>query len=90
MSEKSEYQKTMDSNILSIEASIGEHLSKGHVPEILIARTSLLEQIFEHLDYTDQINWNDPEGVIIGMGDGQIPLRVFRSNDVPYGIIIVR
>lgn len=90
MSEKSEYQKLMDDNIYSIEVSIGEHLSRGHTPEILIAKSSLLDQIFEHLDYTDQINWNDPEGVIIGLGDGQIPLRVFRSNDVPYGIIIVR
>lgn len=90
MTEKSEYQKIMDSNILSIEASIGEHLSNNHVPEILVARASLLDQIFEHLDYTDEINWNDPDGVIIALGDGQIPLRVYRSNDVPYGIIIVK
>lgn len=89
MSDKSEYQKVMDSRILDMEACIGEHLSKGFTPELLIGTDRTITEIFSYLRV--EPDWNNPEGRVIAFGDnGDVMLRIFRSVDVPYGTIVIR
>lgn len=87
--EKSEYHKMMDSRILDIEACIGEHLSRGVIPEILLATSRTIDEICGYLGI--EPDWTNPEGRAIDFGDDkEIVLRIYRSVDVPYGTVIIR
>ena len=85
--EENEWQKNMRSLILSIEATIGDHLSKGHTPAVLITTDSTVRQLEDYLKIT--IDWST-KPVMLTFGDGSIELQLIRGNDLNKGQLLVR
>lgn len=78
--EENEWQEMMKNVILDMEAQIGEHLSKGHTPTAAVMTDSSIRQIEEFCGVT--IDWSNP---IINLGDGEVPLRIYRTVDLKNG-----
>lgn len=87
--ERTEYQKAWDDRIQLIEVGISESLIKGVTPEILMGTDRTIRELCEHLEVVP--DWNNPDGRAIAFGDdGEIPLVLFRTVDLPYGKIVIR
>ena len=86
--ERTEYQKVWDDRIRDIEVAISERLMVDK-PELLLAGNRTIEELCAHLEVVPE--WNNPHGRAIAFGDdGEVVLQLFRSVDVPYGVIIIR
>lgn len=82
------HEEIMKLQISNIEAAIGEYLSHGFEPTIILIRPTECNILLDYLKVeTDYKDWE--EGVYIGFG-GDIKLKIIRTNDIKSGEIYVR
>lgn len=87
--EKSEYQLMWEERVRDIEVAISENLMQNRTPEILLANNLTIEQLCGYMGL--EPDWTNQEGRAIAFGDDEeVILRLYRSVDVPYGIIIIK
>lgn len=81
---ESDWTIMMKKVVLSIEAQIGDHLSRNHTPVAIVATDSSIKQIEDYAGI--QIDWSNP---IMLFGDGEIELKVIRTVDLKNGVVWV-
>lgn len=91
MSAQEEHNKEMKQIVLSIEAEIGQKLSENITPELLITTSRILDRILDYMMNPEDIaklNWKEP--IALEFADGEIILRVIRTQDLKYGQVIIK
>lgn len=84
---ESEYEKKLKKIIYSIEVAIGEQLSKGLTPTVLIGNARTIDELIDF--YAPGFQRSEIAPVDIAFGDGQVTLQVYRTMDMPFGKMAV-
>lgn len=81
------WEDIMTGVIQGINKSIADLLDEGHTPTVLLISASSIQQLVEFCGVSEQINWSNPEGVVLDFGE--VSLRIYRTTDLGKGKIRV-